>query len=179
MTKLVVDAAMSIDGFWADESDESVFPIGEMHESGLIDELAARTGAVIMSRRSFEMADDPDWYACNYELQAPIHVVTDAPPEQHPKEDCNLTFTFVSTFAEGLARARAASSGKDVMVIGEKSMVEAALTSGEVDEIYLRLVTKTVGGGTKLIDGLGIVPHDYRIASVRQTASAVHLHLLK
>src|SRR5688500_15948611 len=134
MTKLVIDAAMSIDGFWADEAGRSVFPVGEMHDAGLVDELTERTGAVIMSRRSFDMADDPDWYACNYEHQVPIHVVTEAPPERRPREDCGLSFIFVPTFADALSRARDASGGKDVMVIGEKSMVEAALASGEVDE---------------------------------------------
>jgi dihydrofolate reductase len=179
MTKLVIDAAMSIDGFWADEAWNSVFPVDEMHDAGLVEELTSRTGAVIMSRRSFEMADDPDWYACNYEHQGPIHVVTDAPPQRHPKEDGGLTFTFVPTFAEALQRARAAAGAKDVMVIGEKSMVEAALLSGEVDEIYLRLVARTVGAGTRLIDTPGIIPQDYRINAVRQTEHVVHIHLVR
>lgn len=176
---LVIDAAISIDGFWADESGESVFPVNEMHDAGLVSELVERTGAVIMSQRSFEMVDDPDWYAGNYELQVPIHVVTDTPPSRHPKEDCGLTFTFVSTFFKALSCARAVSGTKDILVIGEKSIVESALTSGQVDEIYLRLVAKTLGAGTKLIDVPGIVPQNFRIANVRTSKTTVHMLLVK
>lgn len=79
MPKVYIDAGVSIDGFWADPDGTSVFPVDEMHRSGLIAALVERTGSVVMSRRSFEMVGDPDWYACNYEHQVPIHVFTDAP----------------------------------------------------------------------------------------------------
>jgi dihydrofolate reductase len=55
----------------------------------------AATGAVLMGRRTFEMAGDPDSYAGQYEYQVPIFVLTRHPPARHPKEGSGLTFTFV------------------------------------------------------------------------------------
>src|SRR5947208_16386496 len=46
MTRVFIDSAMSIDGFWADREGQSVFPLGDMHGSGLIKALVDRTGAV-------------------------------------------------------------------------------------------------------------------------------------
>src|SRR5689334_21026734 len=111
MTRIFIDAAMSIDGFWADREGQSVFPLEDMHSSGLIKTLVDRTGAVVMSRRSFEMADDPDWFAGNYELQVPIHVITDAPPSKHPKEGGGVSFSFCKNFAQALAGARNSARG--------------------------------------------------------------------
>jgi hypothetical protein len=51
-----------------------------------------QTGAVLMGRRTFEMAD-PDSYVGNYELQVPIFVLTHPPPRVAPKPDEHLTFT--------------------------------------------------------------------------------------
>ena len=55
----------------------------------------AATGAVVMGRKTFEMACDPDCYAGHYEYQVPIFVVTRHPPARHPKEGSGLIFTFV------------------------------------------------------------------------------------
>ena len=54
-----------------------------------------QTGAVLMGRRAFEMAD-PDSYVGNYEFQVPIFVLTHHPPSVAPKQDEHLTFMFVT-----------------------------------------------------------------------------------
>lgn len=64
----------------------------------MIKESIEKTGAVIMGRRTFEMADDPDWYAGNYEFQVPIFVVTEQTPEKHSKENEHISFTFLMMF---------------------------------------------------------------------------------
>jgi len=176
MGRVLIDAAMSLDGFWADAAGQSVFPVDEMHESGLIEPIARRCGAVVMSRRSFEMADDPDWYADNYELQVPIFVVTDDPPKKTPKGNDRLSFEFVADFATALTRARLAALPLDVVVIGEASAVQSALSSGAADEIYLRIVSRETGGGTPLfVPGM---PDDrFHAREIVETPGAVHLHL--
>lgn len=118
MGHVIVDAAITIDGFWADANGASVYPRDEMKKAGLTDALAKRIGAAVWSQRSFEMADDPDWFACNYELQVPLHVVTKAPPPKHPKEACGLTFNFHRTFEEAIAEALKSSGSRDVLIIG-------------------------------------------------------------
>jgi dihydrofolate reductase len=179
MTRVFIDSAMSIDGFWADREGKSVFPLGDMHSSGLIKALVDRTGAVIMSRRSFEMAEDPDWFAGNYELQVPIHVITDAPPTNHPKEKGGVTFSFHKHFADALAGARNSACGRDVAIIGERSAVEAAIASDTVDEFYLRVVPKLCGAGEPLIKELRGVRTEFELRDVKTTESAVHIHLVR
>ena len=179
MTKVFIDSAMSIDGFWADRDGRSVFPLKDLHTSGLINDLVDRTGAVVMSRRSFEMADDPDWFAGNYELQVPIHVVTDAPPPRHPREDGGVTFSFYNDFADAIAGARKSARGRDVAIIGERSAVETAIAVDEVDEIYLRIVPKICGTGEPLMRELGGVHREFDLLDVQTTSHAVHIHLVR
>ena len=45
------------------------------------------TGAVLMGKRAFETAEDPDWYLANYEFQVPIFVLTHHVPRVAPKQD--------------------------------------------------------------------------------------------
>lgn len=179
MTKVFIDSAMSIDGFWADRDRRSVFPLNDLYTSGMLQSLVARTGAVIMSRRSFEMADDPDWFAGNYELQVPLHIITDHPPARHPREGGGLTFTFHDSFPSALAGARDAAGGRDVAIIGERSAVDAAIAADAVDDIYLRLVPRICGGGEPLFGDLEGVRRTFDISTVDTTQHAVHIHLVR
>jgi dihydrofolate reductase len=169
---------MSLDGFSYDSSGTSLFPVEEMHRAGLVESLAARTGAVIMNRRSFEMADDPDWYADNYELQAPIVVLTDSPPARQPKENDRLTFQFVGDFQTALEKARALAGERDVMLIGEPELAQQALAAGSVDEFYLRIAPRILGSGTRLLDGLQTAM-TFQRGDVALSDTATHLHLIK
>lgn len=70
----------------------------------------AETGAVLMGKKTFEMADDPDSYVGNYEFQVPILVLTHHPPRVAPKQDEHLTFTFVTDgVGSAIAQAKAAA----------------------------------------------------------------------
>jgi hypothetical protein len=42
------------------------------------------SGAVLMGKRTFEMAENPDWYVGHYEYQVPIFVLTHEPPKSCP-----------------------------------------------------------------------------------------------
>ncbi|MBW3098690.1 dihydrofolate reductase family protein [Pseudohoeflea coraliihabitans] len=176
MGAVVLDVGMSIDGFWAVEYGNSIFPVDEMHDAGLIAPLVLRTGAVVMSRRSFEMAEDPDWFARNYEYQVPIFVISAAAPAKNPAENGCISFHFLPDFMTALAAARKACGERDVMIIGEASAAQAAMASGEVDEIYLRLIPRIVKNGIPLFDG-SANNRIYRRTSVTITPEATHLHL--
>lgn len=176
MSAVVLDAAMSIDGFWADENGNSIFPVEEMHDAGLIAPLALRTGAVVMSRTSFDMAPDSKWYAERYEYQVPIFVISAEPPSTDPTENEKISFEFLPDFDAALAAARKACGERDIMIIGEASAAQSAMKSGEVDEIYLRLVPRILGNGIPLFDTSALSRH-YRRASVTVTEEAMHIHL--
>jgi dihydrofolate reductase len=99
MTKAVFAMAMSLDGFVNDEhgSVDLLYPdFAVLDNSDLMKELIDNTGAVLMGKQTFEMPDDPDLYAGNYEFQRPIFVVTNQPPSKQPKQTEALRFTFVT-----------------------------------------------------------------------------------
>ena len=133
-------------------------------------------GAVVMSRRSFETVEDPDWFADNYEIQVPFFVVTDVQPERRPKENDRLRFHFVTSFAQAFEQAQTAAGEKAVLAIGEASTVEAALLSGMADEMWLRVVARSTGGGTPLF-GPGLPGKDFYVSAVDTTPGAVHMKL--
>lgn len=48
MGKVLLDMAMSLDGFIADRNGHSLYPIGELRNSEALDELIRITGAVVL-----------------------------------------------------------------------------------------------------------------------------------
>ena len=114
-----------------------------------------QTGAVLMGRRTFEMAD-PDSYVDNYEFQVPIFVVTHNPPPVPPKQDEHLTFTFVSDGVESaVAQATAAAGDKAVQVVGGVDVTRQLLEAGLADELRVDVMPVLLGAGLRLFeDGL-------------------------
>lgn len=107
---------MSLDGFINDRngSVERLFAdLDTLRSTKLMREYIRNTGAVVMGRNAFAMAQDPDLYAGNYEFQVPIFVLAHEVPERKPKETGSLTFTFVTDGIESVIKqARKASGGR-------------------------------------------------------------------
>ncbi|MCE8425421.1 MAG: hypothetical protein J5U17_06545 [Candidatus Methanoperedens sp.] len=83
------------------------------------------------------MAEDPDWFAGNYEYQVPIFVLTDKAPKKHPKETDKLTFTFVTDgIKNAIRQAKAAAGDKNVTIIGRVATVQQVLNAGFADELH-------------------------------------------
>src|SRR5688572_29475781 len=98
---------MSLDGFVNDRngSVEALYPdLETLRNEELLREAIRNTGAVVMGRNAFAMAEDPDWFAGNYEFQTPIFVLTHEAPQRRPKESGNLSFTFVTDGIESAIR---------------------------------------------------------------------------
>ena len=110
-----------------------------------------------MGRNSYAMADDPDRFAGNYEYQVPIFVLTHQPPQSHPKETDQLTFTFVTDGIESAIRqARAAAGEKDVNIIGAASTAQQCLNAGLADELHVDMMPVLLGGGLRPFEGLDV-----------------------
>jgi dihydrofolate reductase len=159
MAKVVAGMSMSLDGFVADESSSAeLYPDlealqGTDHMNALIEE----TGAVLMGRRTFEMAEDPDWYLGNYEFQVPIFVLTHESPHVAPRQDERLTFTFVTDGIESaVAQARAAAGDKAVQVVGGVSVIQQLLRAGLVDELSVDIMPVLLGAGLRLFGNAGL-----------------------
>ena len=102
------------------------------------------------------MAEDPDWFAGNYEYQVPIFVLTHQPPKRTPKEVGKLTFTFVTDGIESaIGQATAAAGDKDVTVIGAASTAQQCLKAGLADELHIDIMPVLFGGGLRLFEDIG------------------------
>ncbi|MBA3728579.1 MAG: dihydrofolate reductase family protein, partial [Actinobacteria bacterium] len=114
------------------------------------------TGAVLMGRRTFEMAD-PDSYVGHYEFQVPIFVVTHEPPRVAPKQDERLTFTFVTDGVESaIAQATAAAGAKAVQVVGGASLAQQLLLADLVDELRVDVMPVLLGTGLRFFANAGL-----------------------
>lgn len=172
MGRMIIDAATSLDGFWADTRGRSVFSPRDLDGSGLSGRLGDVCGAVVMSRRSFELSADTGWIGEAYAAQTPVFVVTDAP---HAHQS---GFRFLATYANAFAAARDAAGERAVLVVGEAGALKAAMGTGEADEIWLRLMSRTLGEGTPLFED-DIPVENYFVSEMETTPDAVHMHLGK
>jgi dihydrofolate reductase len=152
---------MSLDGFVAGEDgsgpdalEGDLYPdLVALRETEYMNAMIAETGAVLMGRRAYEMAEDPDWWVGNYEFQVPIFVVTHTRPQVVPQQDEHLTFTFVTEGVESaVAQAVAAAGDKAVTVIGGASVFQQALNGGFVDELHVDVMPVLLGKGLRLFD---------------------------
>jgi dihydrofolate reductase len=103
------------------------------------------------------------WWGANPPFHYPVFVLT-----HHPREPLEMeggtTFTFVTDGVEAaLGQAREAASGKDVLLNGGASVARQALAAGLIDEFEVSIVPLLLGGGERLLDGVG----DLRIQQSR------------
>jgi dihydrofolate reductase len=154
--KVVVGMTLSLDGFVADRSGSAgrLYPdLAALQGSDFMNAAIERTGAVLMGRRTFAMAADPDWYVGNYEFQVPIFVLTHEPPRVAPKQDERLTFTFVTSGLESaVEQAKAAAGGRDVTVVGGPNVARQLLRAGLADELEVDLMPVLLSGGLRFFD---------------------------
>jgi dihydrofolate reductase len=123
------------------------------------------------------MAEDPDWFAGNYEYQVPIFVLTHEPPKRQPKETNEITFTFVTDGIESAIRqAKVAAGDKDVNIIGAASTAQQCLKAGLADELHIDIMPVLLGGGLRPFEDVG--PEQVqleRIKVVELPAGRTHL----
>jgi dihydrofolate reductase len=155
MGRVIAGQTISLDGFVADAEGrlEALYTdLAELGESEYLRTSIEETGAVVMGRRSFEMADDPDSYADDYEYQAPLFIVTHHPPPVKPKENDRLTITFVTDGVESaVAQAKAAAGDKAVTVVGGVDVIGQLLHAGLVDELHVDVVPILLGSGLRFL----------------------------
>jgi dihydrofolate reductase len=158
MAKVVLGTTISLDGFVNDHngSVEALYPdLETLRDTEPLRESIRDTGAVVMGRHSFDMAEDPDWFAGNYEYQVPIFVLTHEPPKKQPKEMGELRFVFVTDGIESaIEQAKAAAGHKDVNIIGAPSTARQCLKAGLADELHVDIMPVLLGGGLRFFEDL-------------------------
>ena len=144
MGKVILGLTISLDGF-AEDIDGSVnvlyADLNSFKETEYMIESILTTGAVVMSKKEFEAAEDPDLYADHYEYQVPIFIFTDKIPEKHPKETDKISFTFVTSGVESaITQAKAAAGDKDVNIIGSAITTQLCLRTNLIDELQIDII---------------------------------------
>jgi dihydrofolate reductase len=199
MTRIIADISVSLDGFVTGPDpgpDNGLGTGGEaLHiwafsadpeEQRLLREATARSGAVILGRRLFDLVDGPGgWndetgYGAGEVGKPAFVVVTSAQPESVRLTD--LDWTFVTTgvrdavaVARGRAESASADRGQDldVVLMGGGATIRAALDAGLIDTLSLHLAPVVLGGGTPLFTGA--VQRTLVQRRVTSTSNATHL----
>jgi len=139
MATVIAGMTMSLDGFVEDEegSAGALHPdLEERQVAPYLEAMQAETGAVLMGRRTFDMAGSTDDYADGYEQPVPIFVVTHTPPAVEPKRNDSLYFTFVTEgVGSAVAQATEAAGERAVTVVGGVDLTRQLLDAGPVDEL--------------------------------------------
>ncbi|MET9931886.1 MULTISPECIES: dihydrofolate reductase family protein [unclassified Streptomyces] len=199
MTRIIADISVSLDGFVTGPDpgpDNGLGTGGEaLHtwafsddpeDRRLLREGTARSGAVVLGRRLFDLVDGPGgWddevgYGADEVGRPAFVVVTSSVPESVRLAD--LDWTFVTTglpdaVAAARARAEAASARAgvdlDVVLMGGGATIGSALEAGLVDVLTLHLAPVVLGAGTPLFTGGA--PYALVRTGVLPTSTATHL----
>lgn len=151
MGKVIIGATISLDGFMNDRNGDvsRLYPdFNALRRTEMLQEEIRMTGAVVMGRRSYDMAEGD---LTDYEYQVPIFVLTHRVPEKAVKgENDRLTVTFVTNGIESaLEKAKAAAGSKQVTVVGGANTAQQCLRAGLVDEIHMGIVPVLFGEGLR------------------------------
>lgn len=199
MTRIVADISASVDGFVTgpDAGPDNGLGIGgeALHTWAFSDdpgdrkvlrEATARSGAVVLGRRLFDVVDGPNgWdeetgYGAGEVGKPAFVVVTSSPPASVRLTDLDWTFVTTGlsdavTAARERAEAASTDSGKDldVVLMGGGATIGSALAAGLVDLLTLHLAPVVLGAGTPLFTGGA--PRTLVQRSVTSTSTATHL----
>jgi dihydrofolate reductase len=136
---------------------------GEVNPStAFVEESLTNVGAVLMGRNMFgggrgPWGDDPwrGWWGDDPPFHVPVFVLTHHERDPLPLEG-GTTFTFVTDGIESaLEQARGAAGVEDVVIGGGADVIRQYLAAGLVDELSISLAPVLLGGGERLLDGLG------------------------
>jgi dihydrofolate reductase len=154
--KVIAGMTMSLDGF-VNDRDGNVRSLNpdfvELHDVPSFKEMIKNTGAAIMGRHTYEMADPFSWANDGYEFQTPIFVLTHRPPEKYPKGNGKLSFIFVDSVESAVSQAKQAAGDKNVQVIGA-STIQQCLNAGLCDELQVDIMPILLGKGLRLLENI-------------------------
>ncbi len=143
--KVVVQAAMSLDGFIAGPGDAMDW-VFEFTAPGEFPEIVAATGAMLSGRRSYDVgqrdAGKPSGEAYGGAWQGPSFVLT-----HHPPADPDVTF-LSGDIEAAVATAKAAAGDRDLVVVGS-DVAGQCLERGLADEILVMVLPVLLGAGTR------------------------------
>ncbi len=149
--KVVVNRSMSLDGFIAGPGHamDWIFDFVAPDE---FPEIAAATGAMLIGRRTYEVANRMDAgkergsasSGETYPFSGPVFVLTHEPPDPPDPEVTFLT----GDIGEAVATALNAAGGKNLEILGA-DVAGQCLQGGLVDEILVYVLPVLLGDGIR------------------------------
>lgn len=136
---------------------------GVVNEStAFVERAQANVGATIMGRKMFGGGPGPwgeqpwdGWWGEDPPFHVPVFVLTHHTREPLHK-DGGTTFHFVTDgISSALEQAKRAAGDRDVLLAGGAEVAQQYLAAGLVDEFSVSVVPILLGGGTRLLSGLG------------------------
>lgn len=178
MGKVILDMAMSLDGFIAGPHGEDgglynwyFAPSGGSGE--VIEESINTFGAILMGRRAYDVGDQQDGFVDN-PYNVTNFVLTHHIPEKVAKGA--TLFIFVTDGIESaLKQAKASAGDKDIAVGGGANTAQQFLKAGLIDEIQIHLVPVLLGAGIRLFDHLGTDQIELESTRVIESPGVTHL----
>jgi dihydrofolate reductase len=147
--KVVVNRAMSLDGFIA-RPDDAMEWVLEYQKKYSFPEVMAATGAMLVGRGTYEVAKRMSDEDTDYD-GGPVFVLTHRPPDE-PEQ--GVTF-LTCDLAEAVATARAVAGGKNLEILGA-DLASQCLQRGLVDEVLVYVLPVLLGDGVRFsTSGLG------------------------
>jgi len=148
-------------------------------DSDVVEETTRNIGAQIMGRGMFGGGPGPweeswrGWWGEDPPFHVPVFVLT-----HHSREPLEMqggtTYTFVTDGIESaLSQARAAAGDRDVLLAGGAQAINQYLAAGLLDELYLHIVPKILGGGARLLENVG----DPKLEPIKVVASPAVTHV--
>jgi len=175
MSKVLAGMTISLDGFMADRNRNagSLSPdFEELLEAPSFQQMIEDTGAVIMGRGTYDMADPFMWITDDYEFQVPLFIVTHNPPAEYPKGNDKLSVTFVTDGIESaVTQAKQAAGDKMVQVIGGANIIQQCLNAGLCDELQIDIMPILLGDGLRLLENIDASKVNLEHLSVEQVTS--------
>jgi dihydrofolate reductase len=155
--KVVVNRAMSLDGFVAGP-DDSMDWVFEYATPDQVPDVMAATGAMLCGRRTYDVGQrdaeagklSGDAYGGAW--SGPMFVLTHRPPPVPPDDPHTFLSGDITTAVE---TARAAAGDKDLEVLGS-DVTAQCLQARLIDEIFVLILPVVLGRGTPLVSGGGL-----------------------
>ena len=190
MSATVLYMSMSLDGFIAGPNDDHGNGLGDnghrLHDwffegsdprshrpsgpSGDVFDEAMATGAVVVGRRTFELAGGWDG---EHHDGVPIYVLTRREPEGGTPRWPLVTY--VPDVATAMARAKEAAGDRNVLVHGART-AQLALDAGVLDELVIHQIPVLLGEGRRLFDNLGPDHIELELTRIVDAPGVAHLY---
>jgi dihydrofolate reductase len=191
VAKVIAAAAMSLDGFIADESD-AVGPLFDWYNNGDVEITGAdpdrvfrvtqatadylratwtTIGAAVIGRRLF---DQTNGWNGRPAIGDAVFVVTHKPPTDWTYPDAPFTFV-TDGLASAIAQAKAFAGDRNVTLTGG-NLTGQAVAAGLVDELAVALAPVVLGSGIRFFGDYAASPVLLDDPWVVQGDRVTHLH---